>query len=125
MEQVRLAIQYRDEEERRQSAARTELKSKLHQEQSVSGEAAAADYSDLVDSLETMAVSDKDTDLCSDPVQTTNIPGADNYFFKTHEDKKPHSLNVLDKIKNTNPSRKQKFKTNQWVFFIDVWLIFL
>lgn len=122
VEQVRLAIQYRDEEERRQSAARTKLKSKLHQEQSAAAgtlemaaaaAAAASDDSDLVGSLEMMSVSDKDTDLWSDPIQTTNIQDGDNYFFKTHEKKKPQHLNVLDKIENTNPSRKQKFKTNQ------------
>lgn len=125
MEQVRLALQYRDEEEKRQSSARTKLKSRLHQEQSVSREAAAAETlemaaaaaaasgdSDLVDFLEMMSLSDKDTDLCSNPIQTTNVP-QDNSFFKTHEKKKPHHLNVLDKIENTNPSRKQKFKTNQ------------
>lgn len=121
VEQVRLAIQYRDEE-RRQSAARTKLKSKLHQEQSASREAAAetlemaaaaSDDSDLVGSLEMMSVSDKDTEHCSDPIQTTNIQDGDNYFLKTHEKKKPQHLNVLDKIENTNPSRKHKFKTNQ------------
>lgn len=116
VKQVRLAIQYRDEEERRQSAARTKLKSKLYQERSVSREAAAAaasDDSDLVDLVEMMSMSDKDTDLWSNPIQTTNISEEDNYFFKTHEKKKPHHLNVLDKIENTNPNRKQKFKTNQ------------
>lgn len=129
VEQVRLAIQYRDEEERRQSAARTKLKSKLHQEQSVSREAAAetlemaaaaaaSDDSDLVGSLEMMSVSDKDTEHCSDPIQTTNSQDGDNYFLKTHEKKKPQHLNVLDKIENTNLSRKQKFKTNQWVYLL-------
>lgn len=125
-EQVRLAIQYHDEEDRRQSAAGTKLKSKLHQEPSVSKEAAAAEAlemaagvaaasedSDLVDSLKMMSVSDGDTDLWSDRMQTTNNPEEDNYFFKTHEKKKPHCLTVLDKIEHTNPSRKQTFKTNQ------------
>ena len=118
MEQVRLAIQYRDEEERRQSAVRIKLKSNLHQGQSVSREdaaaaAAASHDSDLVDSLKMMSMSDKDTDLWSDPIQRANLTEEDNYFFKSHEKKNPLSLNVLDKIENTNPSRKQKFKTNQ------------
>lgn len=123
VEKVRLAIQFHDEEERRRSAARTKLKSKVHLEPSVSREAAAEsleeaaaavpDDSDLVVSLEMMSVSDKDADLWSDPMHTTNIPEEVNYFFKTHEKKKPHCLNVLDKMEHTNPSRKQKFKTNQ------------
>lgn len=122
--QIRLALQYHDEEERQQSAARTKLKSRLHQEQSVSREAAAETMemaaaaaasgdSDLVDSLEMMSMSGKDTDLCSSSIQTTNIPEDDNYFLKTHEKKNPHRLNVLEKIENINPSRKPKFKTNQ------------
>ena len=133
MEQVRLAIQYRDEEERRQSAVRIKLKSNLHQGQSVSREdaaetiemaaaaaaaAAASHDSDLVDSLKMMSMSDKDTDLWSDPIQRANLTEEDNYFFKSHEKKNPLSLNVLDKIENTNPSRKQKFKTNQWVYLV-------
>lgn len=134
MEKVRLAIQFHDEEERRQSAARTKLKStKVHLEPSVSREAAAEslenaaaaaaaaavpDDSDLVVSLEMMSVSDKDADLRSDPIHTTNTPEEVNYFFKTHEKKKPHCLNVLNKVEHTNPSRKQKFKTNQWVYIL-------
>lgn len=125
IEQVRLAIQYHDEEEKRLSAARTKLSSKLPQDRGASREtaavtmemsaAAASDDSDLVLSLGMMSVSDKDADLWrdTDPIRTTNIPEENNYFFKTHENKKLHCLNVLGKIESTNPARKQKFQTNQ------------
>lgn len=118
IEQLRLAIQYWDDEERRLSAARAKLKSEQERSavttETAADAAAASDDSDLVRSLGTMSVSDMDPDVWGDtvPRQTTHIP-EENYFFKTHEKKKPHCLNVLEQIENTNPARKQKFRTNQ------------
>lgn len=124
MEKVRLAIQHCDEAERRKSAARTELQSNHQEVQLESSEADAetmgskSEDIDLVRALETMNMLDGDSEFkCGSKLSLSSL-GGDNYFLKTNDEKKTHSLAVLDKMGRTNPSTKQKFKPNQWVLLL-------
>lgn len=111
MEKVRLAIQLCEEEERRQAAAQAKLQSlqlrELLSEESemsiFSGSSDGSKDSDLVRSLEMMSVSDSDNEFRFGSKPSRSSAEEDNYFTKA----------VLEKA---NPSTKQKFKPNQWVF---------
>lgn len=119
IEKVRLAIQHCDEERRRESAARTELLSNHQEDQLESSEADAetmgskSENINLVRALERMNMLDGDSEFkCGSKLSLSSLED-DNYFLKTNDEKKTHSLALLDKMGRTNPSTKQKFKPNQ------------
>ncbi|TNM91129.1 protein GRINL1A isoform X1 [Takifugu flavidus] len=122
VEKVRLAIQLREEEERRQAAAQAKLSQQLQElpsEESesiemliVSGSSDGSKDSDLVRSLEMMSVSDSDNEFRFGSKPSRSSAEEDNYFTKPHKEQKSHNLVVLEK---TNPSTKQKFKPNQFL----------